>query len=63
MALVLVFALFVTLCTQIAVRLPWTMALKGEIYPFIVGDMMILFLASLVLPSAWALVNLRERRK
>ncbi len=41
----------------------WDKALKGGLYPFIVGDMMKLFLASLVLPSAWALVNLRERRK
>ena len=62
-ALVLGFALLVTLCAQIAIRLPWTTAIKGGINPFIVGDMMILFLASLVLPSAWAVVNLRERRE
>lgn len=30
--------------------------LKGGLYPFIVGDMMKLFLASLTLPAAWALV-------
>ena len=41
----------------------WDKALKGGLYPFIVGDMMKLFLASLALPSAWVLVNLRERRK
>jgi biotin transport system substrate-specific component len=31
--------------------------LKGGLYPFIVGDMMKLFLASLTLPTAWALVQ------
>ena len=41
----------------------WDKALKGGLYPFIVGDLMKLLLASLVLPSTWALVNLRERRK
>ena len=40
----------------------WDKALKGGLYPFIVGDMMKLFLASLALPSAWALVGFRERR-
>ena len=41
----------------------WDKAFKGGLYPFIVGDMMKLFLASLVLPSAWSLVNLRKRGK
>ena len=41
----------------------WDKAFKGGLYPFIVGDMMKLFLASLALPSAWALVNLRERHR
>jgi biotin transport system substrate-specific component len=31
--------------------------LKGGLYPFIVGDLMKLMLASLVLPGAWALVG------
>ena len=31
--------------------------LKGGLYPFIVGDIMKLYLAALALPSAWALVN------
>ncbi len=31
--------------------------LVGGLYPFIVGDMMKLFLASLTLPAAWALVE------
>jgi biotin transport system substrate-specific component len=31
--------------------------LKGGLYPFIVGDMMKLFLASLTLPVAWVLVR------
>ena len=39
----------------------WDKALKGGLYPFIVGDMMKLLLASAVLPSAWAIVNLRRR--
>lgn len=39
----------------------WDKALKGGLYPFIVGDLMKLFLASLILPSAWALVRLRNR--
>jgi hypothetical protein len=30
--------------------------LTGGLYPFIVGDMMKLFLASLTLPVAWGLV-------
>ncbi len=41
----------------------WDKAFKGGLYPFIVGDMMKLFLASLALPTAWALVNLRGRSK
>jgi biotin transport system substrate-specific component len=41
----------------------WDKALQGGLYPFIVGDLMKLLLASLALPSAWALVNLRDRRK
>jgi len=35
----------------------WDKALKGGLYPFIVGDMMKLALASLTLPAAWSLVN------
>ncbi|MSQ11445.1 MAG: biotin transporter BioY [Dehalococcoidia bacterium] len=35
----------------------WDKALKGGLYPFIVGDMMKLFLASLTLPAAWMLVQ------
>ena len=31
--------------------------LVGGLYPFIVGDLMKLYAASLVLPGAWALVN------
>jgi len=41
----------------------WDKALKGGLYPFIVGDLMKLLLASLVLPSTWALVNLRDRHR
>jgi biotin transport system substrate-specific component len=31
--------------------------LQGGLYPFIVGDLMKLYLASLILPAAWLLVN------
>lgn len=34
----------------------WNKALQGGLYPFIVGDMMKLLLASLTLPAAWSLV-------
>lgn len=34
----------------------WAKTLEWGLYPFIVGDMMKLFLASLTLPAAWALV-------
>ena len=36
--------------------------LVGGLYPFIVGDMMKLFLASLTLPAAWALVERFKRQ-
>jgi biotin transport system substrate-specific component len=35
----------------------WDKALKGGLYPFIVGDLMKLFLASLALPTAWTVVG------
>ena len=42
----------------------WAKTLEWGLYPFIVGDMMKLFLASLTLPAAWALVAwLRGRRE
>jgi biotin transport system substrate-specific component len=37
-------------------------ALKGGLYPFIVGDLMKLQLAATVLPATWALVNRRKGR-
>lgn len=39
----------------------WDKALKGGLYPFIIGDLMKLYLASLLLPAAWAIVNRRKR--
>ena len=40
----------------------WDKALKGGLYPFVVGDLMKLLLAALVLPSAWAALDrLRPR--
>jgi biotin transport system substrate-specific component len=38
----------------------WDKALKGGLYPFIAGDLMKLFLASLALPSVWVLVGKRR---
>ena len=37
----------------------WDKVLIGGVYPFIVGDFMKLFLASLALPAAWSLVQIR----
>ena len=34
----------------------WDKALQGGLYPFVVGDLMKLFLASVTLPAAWSLV-------
>ena len=34
----------------------WDKAFQGGLYPFIVGDLMKLFLASVTLPAAWSLV-------
>ena len=34
----------------------WDKALQGGLYPFIVGDLMKLSLASITLPAAWSLV-------
>ena len=39
----------------------WGQTLDWGLYPFIVGDLMKLLLASLVLPLGWALVNRRKR--
>lgn len=41
----------------------WDKALKGGLYPFIVGDFTKLFLAALALPSAWSLVQLLKGRR
>jgi biotin transport system substrate-specific component len=35
----------------------WDKTLKGGLYPFIAGDLTKLYLASLTLPTAWALVE------
>ena len=35
----------------------WDKTLKGGLYPFIVGDLMKLYLATLALPAAWLLVK------
>ncbi|MBI4298916.1 MAG: biotin transporter BioY [Chloroflexi bacterium] len=41
----------------------WDKALKGGLYPFIVGDLMKLLLASLLLPTAWAITGRFPRKK
>ncbi|MDE2839228.1 MAG: biotin transporter BioY, partial [Chloroflexota bacterium] len=35
----------------------WAKTLEWGLYPFIVGDLMKLYAATLTLPAAWALVN------
>ena len=39
----------------------WDKALKGGLYPFIIGDFMKLFLASLTLPLTWSLIQRKGR--
>lgn len=39
----------------------WGKTLALGLYPFIPGDLVKLYIASLVLPSAWTIVNLRRR--
>ena len=41
----------------------WDKVMIGGVYPFIVDDFMKLFLASLTLPAAWSLVQIRGPRK
>lgn len=42
---------------------PWESVLSKGLYPFIPGDLLKLMMAGIVLPSAWALVELRNRRQ
>lgn len=37
--------------------------LRGGLYPFIGGDAIKMLLAAMVLPGAWGLVNMRDRRR
>ena len=41
----------------------WPTTLKYGLYPFIVGDLMKLYLAALTLPAAWKLVNWIKNKK
>ncbi len=41
---------------------PWESVLSKGLYPFIPGDLLKLMMAGIVLPSAWTLVKLRDRR-
>ncbi len=41
----------------------WDKTLKGGLYPFIIGDLMKLYLAALTLPAAWKLVNWIKNKK
>ena len=45
---------------QLAFWVGWDDTLSLGLYPFIPGDLAKLYVASLVLPSAWAMVNLRR---
>jgi biotin transporter BioY len=40
---------------------PWEDVLSKGMYPFIVGDLLKLMMVGIVLPAAWAVVNLRKR--
>ena len=40
----------------------WDNVLSKGLYPFIPGDLLKIMMVGIVLPSAWALVNLRDRR-
>ena len=40
---------------------PWEHVLSKGLYPFIPGDLLKLLMVGIVLPSAWALVQLRDR--
>ena len=40
---------------------PWENVLSKGMYPFILGDLVKVMMVGVVLPSAWALVNLRRR--
>lgn len=41
----------------------WDKTLKGGLYPFIIGDLMKLYLAALTLPAAWKLVSWIKNKK
>ena len=41
----------------------WATTLEWGLYPFILGDLLKLFAAALLLPGAWALVNLIKERQ
>jgi biotin transport system substrate-specific component len=42
---------------------PWEDVLSKGLYPFIPGDLLKLLMAGIVLPSAWTLLKLRDRRQ
>ena len=42
---------------------PWGSVLSKGLYPFIPGDLLKLMMVGIVLPSAWAMVNLRDRNR
>ena len=53
--------LYVPGLIQLAFWVGWDRTLSLGLYPFIPGDLAKLYVVSLVLPSAWALVGLRKR--
>ena len=53
--------LYVSGLIQLALFVGWDKTLAFGLYPFIPGDLAKLYIASLIVPSAWALVALRRR--
>ena len=53
--------LYVPGLIQLAFWVGWDKTLPLGLYPFIAGDLVKLYIASMMLPSAWAIVNISRR--